>query len=605
MKSQTTNPNASLLKDKTKRIYNLLSPIIDELMEDYVIQDILNTVNGNVSEFFRNKDINNESFRKTLKKWVGSRVKKYLQELFPVPTFEDINSLIQNQLTIIFNNYNNNLSNLMDNVYDRIIQENYPDKWKFPPKLDQLKQYIFMGILNPVIEYKLTLKNRQDRDKIFGKTIENLRIPQQYLEIAFRRYQTKWEQQINENSRPHVRRPRTQNVKEYITFYIVDLETEPRPKSIEEIDDLTYDKRKGNETLESVYQYYLQHRQRKFSQQQIHEIPKQDLNEFIQQIGYKSKDKIKHLIQKNYGIEYHNSWLPDFTPNYFPLKENKKNYGLHIVAPPNSFMIDLMFENGQYVYLVAINMNTRKLWVESTEFQIEQNENEELVKQRLKSTENVMFALNKMIQRGMKVKYIKGDGEGAFHSNLMQEYFHRNDIQFFDVRRQITKYPIYMQDLNMVQSIKSEAEHTSVSLIDRVIRTIRDLAYNMNIGLITPKIMNRIETIYNDAPHSTLSKYAGQPVSPNDVDNDPQLEAFITRKIRQENYNISSQLGFNLVNGQEVSVFNERNNMAKRRSQIEPGTFRIKQRIGNIYEIIDENGNTQLKTRAKINPLFG
>ena len=72
----------------------------------------------------------------------------------------------------------------------------------------------------------------------------------------------------------------------------------------------------------------------------------------------------------------------------------------------------------------------------------------------------------------------------------------------------------------------------------------------MRVPIITPKIMNIIVWQYNNAPHSTLSKYAGQPVSPNDVDSNPDLEAFIVRCIQQDN--IINSSNFNIKPGVKV-----------------------------------------------------
>ena len=143
----------------------------------------------------------------------------------------------------------------------------------------------------------------------------------------------------------------------------------------------------------------------------------------------------------------------------------------------------------------------------------------------------------------------------------------------------------------MVKSIKSEPSYISLSIIDRAIRTIRDIAYNMNQGEITPKRMRKIIHIYNNAPHKTWSKYAGQLVWPDDVDNDELLELFIVRCIQQENFIFSSRYGYDLLPGEEVVIYNERNNMVKRRSQIEPGRWFINERIGNKYTVKDELGN--------------
>ena len=53
----------------------------------------------------------------------------------------------------------------------------------------------------------------------------------------------------------------------------------------------------------------------------------------------------------------------------------------------------------------------------------------------------------------------------------------------------------------------------------------------------------------------------------------------------------------------EVLVYNVNNNMAKRRSVIEPGNWKIKQRLGNLYEIertdkIEKPSNTASRNES-------
>ena len=49
-----------------------------------------------------------------------------------------------------------------------------------------------------------------------------------------------------------------------------------------------------------------------------------------------------------------------------------------------------------------------------------------------------------------------------------------------------------MKDLNMVKSFKHETYHSSLSILDRVVRTIRDLAYNLMYPIITPNRMQHL-----------------------------------------------------------------------------------------------------------------
>ena len=56
---------------------------------------------------------------------------------------------------------------------------------------------------------------------------------------------------------------------------------------------------------------------------------------------------------------------------------------------------------------------------------------------------------------------------------------------------------------------KKDPMHSSLGIIDRVIRTLRDMAYNIKADVITPEIMEELVSQYNNAPHKTLLKLAG------------------------------------------------------------------------------------------------
>jgi len=72
------------------------------------------------------------------------------------------------------------------------------------------------------------------------------------------------------------------------------------------------------------------------------------------------------------------------------------------------------------------------------------------------------------------------------------------------------------------------------------------------------------------------------------------------RRIQQDNINKITQEGFGLTPGVPVKVYNERNAMAKRRSELEPGHWHVVGRDGMKFIIEDENGKQQTKARCKI-----
>ena len=128
--------------------------------------------------------------------------------------------------------------------------------------------------------------------------------------------------------------------------------------------------------------------------------------------------------------------------------------------------MDLIFENHIYCYLFLINVNTRKLWVEPTNVEGDDDNN---FKDDQKSSEAIIQALGRIRDNGCKISFIKRDGERAFKSKKTIHYLNNNGIKTIKVPRHITKYPDFMQGLNMVKSIKSEPYHSSLSILDRVV----------------------------------------------------------------------------------------------------------------------------------------
>ena len=80
--------------------------------------------------------------------------------------------------------------------------------------------------------------------------------------------------------------------------------------------------------------------------------------------------------------------------------------------------------------------------------------------------------------------------------------------------------------------------------------------------------MKEIVNQYNNAPHKTLSLYAGVSVSPQMVQNDKNLETFIVKRIVEENYKIMNSDGFKLEKGQHVKLYEVKD--AKNKTQMIP-----------------------------------
>ncbi len=273
--------------------------------------------------------------------------------------------------------------------------------------------------------------------------------------------------------------------------------------------------------------------------------------------------------------------------NYFPLKNNKKKYSLKVVAPHKSYLIDLVFDQG-LTYLVSIEINTRKGYAVLTNIRISDDiDSLTVYTDKTKTGQQVVQAMQELYKTtDWKPRYLRGDGEEAFDSNVARSFYKSIRCQFSAVKR---------LELNAVapwetKTKQTDPQHGSLSLLDRFVRTIRDMAYNMRVSTITPNIMKHIIYNYNVAPHKTLSKIIGRDVSPNEVANDINLENFIVKKLRQINFNTSSSPGFALPVNTSVDVYNVKDSMFKRRSVIKPGSYKVKQREGGLYQVEGANG---------------
>ena len=245
------------------------------------------------------------------------------------------------------------------------------------------------------------------------------------MQEGYKYYQNKWDEYEHKHERKQ--KPKHEpdvSIYDIIDKIIAEENVETPPKSIDEIKSLTYLYRKGYETFNTIYDYYIQKRTEKYNR--LH----YKLEPFTtKKHGYKSKRKGEQIS------------------NYFPLKSNFKAFRLHTIAKRHSYIIDLMFENRKYCYLVAININTRKLWVEPTNIKINHVENETEQEFEARITKNMKYstsylqALQTMMYKGMIVKYLKGDGEKAFISSVANKFYKQIRIEFIPVSRQITKYP--------------------------------------------------------------------------------------------------------------------------------------------------------------------
>lgn len=232
--------------------------------------------------------------------------------------------------------------------------------------------------------------------------------------------------------------------------------------------------------------------------------------------------------------------------NYFP----KNNYQqTHHISAPGTYIVDIMFSN-PYTYLIMTNANTRFTRAE------------QLGTENPREAQNYLAALSKM----GNPKTLVGDSEKAFSSKSARDYYQGLSIKF--------------------RPVVSKDNHKQLAIIDRVIRTLRDMVYKINPKTpIFPRLMSHILEQYNQVPHNTLTKILGFPCSPKMAEEDPEVEREIINRLRTLNRRIMSQPFYFLKPGTEVKIMNPKSPLVKRRTVVKDGVYRVKRQKGAVVEI--------------------
>ena len=411
--------------------------------------------------------------------------------------------------------------------------------------------------------------NKTTRNKFKTKSMEGL--SDEVIDELYDLYSSLWDELHGDmGARPLV--PRDKPFKDKVNEFVV---THPD-------DLLTYDQfinvSKGwnrKMTQDEAYKYY---KDRFFAPPGV--TVKINEPDNLEKVGFKSKEK---YIFATRDFEM-NPKIEVGIKNSFPLKENLKRFKLHKVAPRGTYIIDFMIV-GKLIYLVAINVNTRYGSIELTNVTSEEGDP---LKKDAKSTTSYLRALTKILNEVSKtnpIKHLTGDGEGAFDSKLAHEFYNERGIEFHPVPR-----------MYVAGSSKTDPLHSSLAMIDRFIRTLRDMTFNAELPL-TPLALKEMVRQYNNAPHSTLSKWLGFTVSPLMVQRDPNKEEFIVMKINKANVLTKLSRGFDIPVGSKVKVFNEKDSMAKRRRICRPGIVIGKE--GSLFRVRTENGE-ELIPRFKL-----
>jgi hypothetical protein len=278
---------------------------------------------------------------------------------------------------------------------------------------------------------------------------------------------------------------------------------------------------------------------------------------------FRTNKKLKSYAKSN-DLDFR-KYKENIVRNSFPIKQLKKEYNLHFIYPLHSYIVDYAFFGKNY-YMLAINGNTRKAYFTKG------------LKQTKSDKYRSMDEFDDLINQIGKVKNIFTDAEPSWDSDLIKAYFKYKNINH----------------------IISKAESHKNSIIDRFVKTLRTMLYNMNIDQNKNDYdcMKWLIKTYNESPHSTLSGIFNEDTCPNDMD--IFKEQLLMVKLQKQNDIIRSKKDFNLKPGSVVKVFNDNNSKNKVKSKVMKELYTVVNQNNSEVLLRDKNGLELVKPRWKI-----
>lgn len=274
----------------------------------------------------------------------------------------------------------------------------------------------------------------------------------------------------------------------------------------------------------------------------------------------------------------------------FDLKFNKKYYGLHHVAFPGTYQIDLMFSGtGNNCFLVAIEVNTRYLYVTRTNIEAIRNG---VTKEEKKTALAVYLAMEKLFDKGWKPSVIKSDSEAAFCSNFIRD-------RVYDKRKIVHKTVFRTTKVNG----KTAPMHTSLAIVDRVVRTIKKRFANRGHiqGELPAREVYKFVDHYNNKKHKTLSSIFKKPTTPKQVHDDINLEMAVIRNRMMLNEKVKNNVDWKLPKDTVVKVYIDKDSHEKRPRETKLSKYKVLSNIDNVYAIQNlSTGQNELVSRINI-----
>lgn len=286
---------------------------------------------------------------------------------------------------------------------------------------------------------------------------------------------------------------------------------------------------------------------------------------------------MRSLAQIYHDSPYRSKFVANARAEGYKKKEAEKYLNEHIIRDqkvpkpmyipivskePGGYQMDTFINAKQangLNYLMLININTRKAYV---------------YPMRGKGAAAVLTALNKFVKDEPNVSSIESDQDTAYLSDEVTTWMKNHNIKY---------------------TTTTDDNHNNLGIINRFMRTIRDLAANRN--LIDPDIwddiskdgtlsktptktinnqqMQSLVQAYNNSKHTTIKK------APNDVTKEDE-EQYIKEKKSMKN-------PYNYKEGDKVRIVEEKTIMGKRRRMVSNFQYTVDSKSGNLFKVASKD----------------
>ena len=298
------------------------------------------------------------------------------------------------------------------------------------------------------------------------------------------------------------------------------------------------------------------------------------INNFIDSLHFNSFKKVVDEVKKQFP-NLKNSEIRNIIKKRIHDKKintnRKKIYQVKVFSKfPNAWMCDIydnLANHEPRYWYIFINVNTRYA---------------EAYPLRNKTKEEINTVLRQFINRYHPRK-LTSDEEAGLVSMVNIDYLKNNKCGLYIIQ---------------------EKNHSALSLIDRFIRTLRDMNKPGNESLkdstdeefkyIERNKMTQLLQLYNNTIHTQTNQ------KPSDMMRDKNLESDYIEKCLVESTRQEEIKDFKLKEGSIVRYYLDNEPIGKKRYTISREAYKIESRAGNIYTIIALDGTTKDLPRWKL-----